>query len=111
VMILARHRTESSHLPKKPLHHLYPVAEPSWQVLAGLLAQVQQDGARLEHRNWLASTLWIMVDDRRHAVVGRNRQKFWLKLFALADIDRHDPVGDRSLLKKIVILCPFGVVQ
>jgi hypothetical protein len=43
-MILTRHRAESPHLPEQPFHHLYPVAEPNRQVLAGLLAEVQQDG-------------------------------------------------------------------
>src|SRR4029077_14672719 len=44
VMILTRHRAEIAHLPEQPFHHLYPVAEPNRQVLAGLLAEVQQDG-------------------------------------------------------------------
>ena len=39
------------------------------------------------------------IDDRRHAVVGRDRQKLRLELIALGDVDRDHGVGQPALLE------------
>src|SRR5215204_6436913 len=41
-----------------------------------------------------------MIDHRGNAVVGRDRQKLRLELFALADVDRKDLVGKPGLFEE-----------
>ena len=65
---------------------------------AGLLGEVDEDGAGLEHRDGRAAVRRCIVDDRRHAVVGADRQELGLELVALGDVDGEDPVGDARLL-------------
>src|ERR1700747_2310523 len=45
----------------------------------------------------------MMIDDRR----GGDRQKLRLELVAFANVERHDLVGDRSLLEKDRYLVPI----
>jgi len=40
-----------------------------------------------------------VIDDRRHPVVGRDRQELRLELIALGNIDRNDGVRKRALLE------------
>jgi hypothetical protein len=68
--------------------------------LAGLVGQIKQDGARLEHRNRLAAVGRRMIDDRRDAVVGRDGQKVCLELLAFADVDRNDLVFQSRFLEE-----------
>jgi len=48
---LAAHRSEPAHLPHHPLHDLGTAAQVGGQEAAALLGQVEQDGARFEHRH------------------------------------------------------------
>ena len=62
-----------------------------------------------------SKTVWgafnIMVDDRRHAVVGTERKKGRVKLVALADIHWFDIVGEPHFLKGNGDFMAIGVGQ
>ena len=47
-----------------------------------------------------------VVDDRRHPVVGGDRQEIGPELLAAADVDRDDPVGQAGLLEEQGDLVP-----
>src|ERR1700730_9238342 len=97
---LAGHRAEIADLPESPLEALLPAQPILRHEPPGPLGQMEQDGARLEHRHRpTAKLLWgVAVDDRRHAVVGTDRQELGLKLVAVPDIHRDHPVLDAALL-------------
>ena len=67
--------------------------------------------ARFENRHRRAAVTWILVDDRRNAIVGRNRQEFRLELVPPAQIDRMDRVGKSRLFEEERDLVPVGGVQ
>src|SRR5262249_14874477 len=48
----------------------------------------------------LAAVLRLVVDQRRDAVVGRDREKFRLELLALADVHRNDLVLEPRFLEE-----------
>ena len=73
VMILAEHRPQPAHLPKEPLHDLRAAAQIGGQKLAGLLSEILKNSTGLEDADRLAAASRFVVDDRRNAVVGRNR--------------------------------------
>ena len=79
------------------------------QEAAGLLGEIDQDRAGLEHRKRLAAVGGRMVDDRRNAVVRADREKFRLELLAGADVDRNEVIGKPSSSSMIEIFQPFGV--
>jgi hypothetical protein len=87
-------------LPKQPFERRSAVAQILGDELAGLVGEIEQDGAGLEHRDRLAAVGRFMVDDGGNAVVRRHRQKLGLELFALADIDRNDFVIQPGFLEK-----------
>ncbi len=65
---------------------------------AGLAAEILQDRAGLEDRDRPAART-VVIDDRRHAVVGRDRQEFRLELIAARDVDRDHGVGQPAFLE------------
>jgi hypothetical protein len=67
--------------------------------LARLLREVQKNRARFEHRKRRAAgvALRVVVDERGHLVVRRDREVFRLELLALADVHRHDAMGQVHL--------------
>src|SRR5581483_9268334 len=71
VVELAGHRAEPAHLPEQPLVDLDAAALIGRIELAGLAAEILQDGAGLEDRN-RSSARSVRIDDRRHAVVRRD---------------------------------------
>src|SRR5438270_11585700 len=58
---------------------------------------MDQDRARLEDRQW--PLIEIMIDDRRHPVVGADLEELRLELVALADIDRDRAVFEAAFLE------------
>src|SRR4051794_6481270 len=99
MMHLARHRAKPAHLPHQPFQHRNALDQRSGQELAGLLAEIQQDGARLEHADALPAGA-IGIDDRGNLVVRADGQKFRLHLLALGDVDGKYLVGQPHLLQR-----------
>src|SRR5580700_661790 len=79
-----------------------------WLELAGLLREVEQNGAGLEHRNRLAAARRVAIDDCGDAIVGGDRQEVGLKLFSLADVYGDDFVGKARLFEKNRYLVAVG---
>jgi hypothetical protein len=100
VIVLAGHRPEVAHLPEQPLGGLGARAQVARQELAGLLREIEQHGAGLEHGNRLAAASRRMINQGRDTVVRRHREKVGFELLALADIHRLDVVGDPGLLEE-----------
>ena len=100
VMVLPGHRAEPAHLPERPLDRVVAAVEIRRQKFSGLLGEIQQHRAGLEDRDRLSAALRRMIDHRRNAVVGRDRQKLRRELFALADVDRKDLVGQPGLFEE-----------
>src|SRR5262249_7904998 len=100
VVVLPAHRAKAAHLPEEPLDGLVALARVGRKELAGLLGEIEQHGARFEHRDGLAAALRLVIDQRRNAVVRRNRQKLRLELLALADVHRNDLVLEPGLLEE-----------
>src|SRR6185503_11006470 len=100
MIVLPGHRPESAHLPEQPLHHVVALVRLGRQELAGLLAEIEQNGASLEHRDRRAAARGLMIEDRRDAVVGRHLEKMRLELFSLPDIDRKNLVWRAGLFEK-----------
>jgi Predicted Permease Membrane Region len=96
---LSRHRTESGYLPEQPLHRVHPGTRVLRHQLARLLDEIEEDGAGLEHADGRSAADRIMVDDRRHLVVGCDPQKVFLELLVLLEIDRHHPIGKPGFLQ------------
>ena len=63
----------------------------------GLVAEVQEDGARIEHPG-LAATRPFGVDNRRHFAVRIDGPKCRRVLLALARVDRNDFIRETGLL-------------
>ena len=87
MMVLAGHRAEATHLPEQPLQHLDPAAQVGRDEPAGLLGEIEQDGAGLEDGDRAAAAGGIVVDDRRHPVVGCDRQEPGPELLSATDVD------------------------
>src|ERR1700733_1090547 len=100
MVVLARHRPQPAHLPEQPFHDYDAIAQAVRQKSPGFLSEIDEDSARLKNRKRIASILRAMIDDRRHAIIRGNRQKFRPKLLTLADIDGHDPIRKPGLLKE-----------
>ncbi|CEE82426.1 hypothetical protein XAC2852_820143 [Xanthomonas citri pv. citri] len=105
---LTAHRAQPAHLPEQPLQCSDPAAGIARQEAAGLLGQIQQDRAGLEHALRTAAIGRCMVDDGRHLVVGRNLQECRFELFALADVDRLEGVLQPGLFQKQRDFVPVG---
>jgi hypothetical protein len=99
-MILPGHRTQAAHLPEEPLQHLEAAAQVFRQELAGPLGEIKQDRAGLEDAHGRAAAGRILVEHRRHAVVGRDAEKIGLELLAFADVDAVKLVRKSGFLEK-----------
>ena len=72
MMRLTEHRAETAHLPHQPFHRGDTVAAFAWHKHPRLLSG-KTGWLLIENR--LRRAFNIMVDDRRHAVVGTERKK------------------------------------
>jgi len=86
-------------MPHQPLDHDRARAQFGRQKAAGLVGEIDQDRAGLEHRERPAAVGWRVIDDRRNPVVRADRQKFRLELLAGADVDGNDRVGNAEFLQ------------
>jgi hypothetical protein len=100
VMVLAGHGAEAAHLPEQPLQGVDADARVGGQEAPALFGQVKEDGAGLEDGDRFAAPCRGGVDNGRDAVVGGNAQEVRLELFALADVDGQDAVGQATLFKE-----------
>src|SRR5260370_16349482 len=94
---LAGHGSELAVLPEQPFEALFAAAPGLRHEAPGLFREVDKDRTRFEHRHRTARL--VVVDNRRHAVVGANRQKFRLELVAAADIDRDHTVFEAAFFE------------
>src|SRR4029077_5588860 len=62
--------------------------------LAGLVGEIDQDGARFHQRN-----IGVAVDDRRDTVVWCDLEKVRCELFVFGNIDRMNGVGQTEFLE------------
>jgi hypothetical protein len=96
---VAEDRADIGDLPSQPFLDFNAAAF----VLDGIEAaefpaEIHEDSRRFEHRNRLAAGP-VGIDDGRHAVVRRDRQKIRRELIALADIDVFHLVGNAEFLQ------------
>src|SRR5260370_14038248 len=94
---LAGHGSELAVLQEQPFEALFAVAPCLRHEAPGLFREVDKDRTRFEHRH--RTVRLVVVDNRRHAVVGANRQKFRLELVAAADIDRDHTIFEAAFLE------------
>ena len=97
---LADHRAEAPQLPREPFEDRLAPAQVGGQEAAGLLGQIDQDGAGFEHRKRLAAVRRIVIDDGRHPVVGADGEEVGLVLLAPVNVDRDDAVVEVHLLQR-----------
>src|SRR5260370_39833694 len=93
---LAGHRAEIAALPEQPFEALFAAAPGLRHEAPGLFREVDKDRTRFEHRH--RTVRLVVVDNRRHAIVGANRQKLRLELVAAADIDRDRTISESAFL-------------
>jgi hypothetical protein len=93
---LSEHRADSGHLPHQPLQAGDLALGIPRQQLPGLAREVDQDRARFEHRYWVTAGT-VGIDDRRHLVVGIDREIVGPELIAGEDIDRMQVKGQLRL--------------
>ena len=98
VVRLAGFGAEIGHLPEQPLVDFDATALVLRIELSGLAAEILQNCAGLEDRDRLAVRA-IIIDDRQHAIVGRDCQEVRLELIALGNIDRDHRVRKCALLE------------
>ena len=78
---LSGHWSDPAHLEHQPLDDGVALAHVGRPELSGLLRQVHQDRAGLEHREGLAARA-VLIDDCRHAAIGIHRPELRLVLIA-----------------------------
>src|SRR5260221_14354985 len=70
------------------------------------IGEIEQDRAGLEHGYWFATPARLMIDDRGHAVVRGNREKFRPELFPDAYVHRDNAIFEPGLFEKDRNLVP-----
>src|SRR6202000_3110383 len=90
------------------LHDVHAAAQVLRQELAGLLTQIPEHRAGLEHRERTTATRRFLVDDGGDAVVGGDGQELRLELLALADVDLVGAVWDAGFLHEDADLLSVG---
>ena len=98
VIGLAGHRAEPADLPEQPLLDGDARALLARIKFAGLAAEILQDGAGLEDRDRPPARAGG-IDDRRDAVVRRDRQKVRRELLAFGNVDGTHDVGQAALFE------------
>src|SRR6516225_8641153 len=98
---LPGHWAEIADLPEQPLQALLAAAPALGHEPPGPLGEMDQDRTRFEHWERPVAELLggVVVDDRRHALVRADRQKFRLELVAATDVDRDHAVFETACLE------------
>src|SRR5690606_18320601 len=107
VMHLPRHRPETAHLEHQPLQHRDPCPQVRWHEAAGLLGEVEEDGAGFEDADRLAPRA-VPVHDRRDLVVRADREELRRELLVAGDVDDAHLVGQAHLLEGHADLASVG---
>src|SRR5260370_40162982 len=71
MVVLPGQRPEPAHPPEQPLQRLEAAAQILWQELAGLLAEIDEDGARFEDADRRPAARRFVVDHGGHCIVWR----------------------------------------
>ncbi len=71
VMVLAGHRTQATHLPEQPLHHLDTLAQVERKEFSCFLGQVRKDGTGFEYADRCTAAGRLKIDDCGDPVVRR----------------------------------------
>lgn len=100
VVVLPRHRPQTAHLPEPPLQAFISAPQILWNHGFRLIGQLQKNGPGLENTDGVSTAFWMVVNDGRNSVIGRNLQELRGKLFTFADVDRLDPVVQPCFLQK-----------
>ncbi len=96
---LPKHRSGASHLKKEPLEGRVSRGASLGEQLAGLVGEVDENGARFEDRLGRAACA-VVVDDGRDLVIGADTQEVRRELLASAQIDHAHLVGEAELLER-----------
>ena len=100
---LPLHGPDTAHLEHQPLHHLRTGQRLAGQKATVLFGEVQQNGARFEHRKAAAAIAGVGIDlavnDGRDAPVGVELQVVRQFLIALRQADRMHGKGHSQLLE------------
>jgi hypothetical protein len=107
---LTEHRPDPAHLEHEPLQHLVPGAWLAREEPAGLLAEVDEDRARLEDRDRL-SVGAVGIDDGGMRLLGLIFRNPGVNCSPLPMFTGTMRYGTSVSSKKIVIFHPFGVGQ
>jgi len=102
---LAHHGPHAAHLEHEPLQHPRARAALGRQQPPGLVRQIDQDGAGLEHRE----IVLVAVHDDRNAAIGVEGEEVRLLLFALAQVDGVHRVGSPISSRAMDTFQPLGV--
>ncbi len=92
---LSHHRADAAHLEHEPLHHQRTALRVGGQQPAGLLGEVDQDRAGLEH----CEVAGLAIDDGGDAAVGRNPEELRALLLEPREVDHVHRVGQLELLE------------
>src|SRR5690606_20759380 len=92
---LAHHRPDAAHLEHEPLDHARASLRIRRHQLSGLLGEVDQNRARLEHDE----VVLVVVDDRRNAAVRIQLEVPRFLLLFLLERDRTHRVREPELLE------------
>jgi len=97
---LSEHRAHRACLPRQPGHEVEPASLVGWQKLPGFFRQIPQDGRGLEDGKRLTAAGWLMIHDRRDAVVGVDLLVIRVELLPLGDVDRLQTVVEPHFLQR-----------
>src|SRR6185312_10618516 len=95
---LAEHRADRGHLEEQPLDRLVAPRGISGDELARLLGEIEEDRARFEQEQRLASRA-RGIDDRWDLAIRIERQELGRLLVALAEVDEMRLVGKADFLE------------
>ncbi|MFO0636355.1 MAG: hypothetical protein U0168_26290 [Nannocystaceae bacterium] len=101
---LTHHRADAADLEEQPLQRDRARVGLGRQQPTGLVREVEQDRAALEHDE----VLRVVVDDHRDAAVGVEREEPRLALLEPRQVDRAHRVGQRQLLERDGDLAAVG---
>ncbi|EWS62417.1 hypothetical protein Y695_04356 [Hydrogenophaga sp. T4] len=93
---LAHHRPDAAHLEHQPLQHARAALGVRGHEAAGLFGQVDQAGARFEHRKIVG----LVVDDGRDAAVGVDGQESGRLLLPGRQVQHLQRVGQAQLFER-----------
>jgi hypothetical protein len=95
---LAEGRPDPGELDHQPLDDLVAPCRVGGEEAPGLVGEIHQDRARLEHGVGLAARS-LVIDDHRNLTVGIERAELGREMVALPDVDGNGAVGQLQLFE------------